>query len=1085
MQAFGLLVAFALAFLVFPDGCFTPPWTRGGFVFAAALMAAWLIFPDLPFNPTNGASFERTPLASTLFTGGLIAAGVTAQMQRYRRYATPLQRRQIMAGAFGFLMLFVAEVVRSLSYALTLPPQGPGDWTLFVNLARYPLFILLVLFLPVGFGVAILRYQLWNFDLILRRTALYSLLTAGGIGVYALIVILSSIFFERLGGVSGLWFVAASALSAALLFLPVYRFAQQRIDRLFNRRWIDFQAELARFTRSVRTKLTRAAIAEELIEWAAELMGCESIGLALGPGDSGFRLVACQGAPPETERPCELLAPFAPRLAQGATVALTGGGPLELLVPLRTQRLERAELVGVLLCGPRRTGQPYERADLALLAGMADQAASALLVAELVESERRLELHRSSPLGQAEALADSSQEGALLQAAVLTLFEAAMSDPLAAQQLAHLPAVLRSRDLSALGLLAEGCHLLIGGRDDPSALAIGLQRIDRYLAENGADDAETSGNRGVLAFCIAGLGATNVAQIVAILHSGAANAGAASRYFAETGAWISRLTPLGRALDRFGAAPSGDDRLHYLVDGLSLCNTFHAQALGSDTPTTLVIAPLLARWNQLLVDALAVERARILITLQAVTQRVLAGRPTELVVEARNEGRRAAQEVCVAVEANGFLAGAPPAVVVGPLPPGGAARLHFPATVTASGPFSVSFRLAVADGNAQPVRYSVALSFEALGGGRAFRPIPNPYVTGAPLRADSPLFVGRADDLAFLSGALDKGPESPAVVLTGPKRMGKTSLLNRLAGRLGEAFVPAYVDGQGIGYTSGLGNLLWDVAAEIARPLAIPLPPADSLPPENPAFFTNSFLPQVREALGERRLVLLWDEYEELAQRVGSGVLGQEVYGYLRHLMQHQPQLGWVFAGTHGLADLPGAHWTALFSGAAHRRVGRLDGESVRRLATEPAQGYLDYDDLALERLMSLTGGHPYFLQVLCHGLVLAANRNRRVFVAAEDVEAVAPAALDMAEAHLLALWRELAPAEQGVAVAAARLIDRREPASAESIARLLPDEAAETLDAALASLVQREVLTDDRRWGGYRFVLDLQRRWMRKGIGE
>jgi hypothetical protein len=76
MQAFGLLIAFALAFLAFPDGRFTPRWTRTGFVFAASLMTAWVIFPELPFNPTNGASFERTPLASTLFTGALISAEV-------------------------------------------------------------------------------------------------------------------------------------------------------------------------------------------------------------------------------------------------------------------------------------------------------------------------------------------------------------------------------------------------------------------------------------------------------------------------------------------------------------------------------------------------------------------------------------------------------------------------------------------------------------------------------------------------------------------------------------------------------------------------------------------------------------------------------------------------------------------------------------------------------------------------------------------------------------------------------------------------------------------------------------------------
>ncbi len=1091
MQAFGLLVAFALAFLVFPDGRFTPGWTRAGLVFAATLMTAWVIFPDLPFNPT-GPSFERTPIASTLFTGALIAAGVLAQVQRYRVYATPLQKRQILAGTFGFVMLFVAEVVRSLSYALTIPPEGPGALTLAVNIGRYPVFILLVLFLPLGFGVAILRHQLWNFDVILRRTALYSLLTAGGFGVYVLIVVVSSVLFDSLSGFGTYWFTAASALAAALLLLPIYRFAQRRIDRLFNRRWLDFQAELARFSRSVRTRLTSEAIADELTSRVAELMGCEGVALAVGEtcqvgGENSL------GRQDRVVRPLDrsgeidaLLACHRPRLQRGEAVALGSAGAVELLVPLLAQRADQSELVGVLLCGPRRTGQPYERADVALLAGMADQAALALLVAELVESEQRMAQHRASPLGQAEALADSSQDPAILQTAVLALFERAVGDPLAAQELGHLPGVLRSRGLTELGLLAEGCHLLVNGRDDAASAVAGLQRIDRYLAETADDASETADNRAVLAFCLAGLAAQNLEDIQAALETD--DSGQASLYFAETAQWVRRLTPLGLALDKHRRSPTVDDGLVYLVDGLSLCSALHTQATQAETPATTVITPLLARWNQILVDALGRERERIAVTLLPLTSRVLPHRSTVLVLQVHNEGWRAVEEVVVAIETNGTVRSGLAEVAVGGLAPGGRARLHFPVTVTASGPFSVSFRLTVVESGQPRAVYSVALPFEALGSGQPFRPIPNPYVTGAPLRAESPLFVGRSDDLAFLHASLGKGPETPAVVLTGPKRMGKTSLLNRLTGTLDDStvpvYVPVYVDVQGIGYTPGLGSLLFDIAAEAARPLGITWPPESSGVAESPEFFTQTFLPQARQALGERRLLFLLDEFEELEQRVASGLLGGEVFGFLRHTVQHEPQLAWVFVGTNGLADLPPAHWSGLFSGAAHRRVGLLDPSNARRLIVEPVQGFLDYDDLALDKILQLTGGHPYFLQVLCHGLVLDANRGQQVIVATEDVEAAAPKALEMAEAHLLALWRALSPAQMAVARSAARLLDARQPVTAQTLVPLLPAEQQETTAEVLTALVGQGVLAVDEQ-RSHRFLLDLQRRWIRKGIGD
>ncbi|MCB0067016.1 MAG: hypothetical protein KDD77_07695, partial [Caldilineaceae bacterium] len=145
------------------------------------------------------------------------------------------------------------------------------------------------------------------------------------------------------------------------------------------------------------------------------------------------------------------------------------------------------------------------------------------------------------------------------------------------------------------------------------------------------------------------------------------------------------------------------------------------------------------------------------------------------------------------------------------------------------------------------------------------------------------------------------------------------------------------------------------------------------------------------------------------------------------------------------LADLPAAHWDGLFSGAIHRAVGLLDDANAARLIVEPVRGFLEYDDLAIDKILRLTAGHPYFVQVLCHAVIFDANRERRTVVTAHDVEAAVPRALEMSEAHLLALWRELTPAEQ----AAARTVARNGAVPAVGGA------------------------------GGHRFALELQRRWV------
>jgi hypothetical protein len=1072
MQAFALAVAFALGFLFFPDGRFTPAWTRYSFVIAITLMALWVIFPDLPYNPVNGESWERTPLASTLFNTFLLSFGVLAQVQRYRRYATPLQRQQIKVGALGFIMLFIAEVIRALSYALPGSLAAPGGLTLAAHVLRYPVFILLVLFLPLGFAVAILRYRLWNFDLTVRRTLLYVLLTAGAFAVYLFIVIVSSAAFDQLAGFGEVWFTAALALAAALILLPAYRFAQQRIERAADRRWLDYRAELASFGLAVRTRFHVDEVVQDLVERTHHLMQCESAAVALmGRND----------ALPESHQALPLIQREMNRLRRGESVTLQGETPCALLVPLVGHHSAQGELVGVLLCGPRRSGRSYEREEIALLAGLADQAASAILVAEAVETQRRIEQHRYTPLGQAEVLAAECIDQRMGQTAILSLFERAVTDPLAAQQLAHLPAVLRSGRQPVLELLAEGCHLLVNGRKEIDDVTIGLQRIQHYLSDTAMDAAELAANQAILAFFQRGLACADLETLASTLGTSAQRGASYSPYFEALSTWIDAFDAIRIALDRHQRSRDADDRLRYLVDAVSRCTGLQAEALATETPTNLVVTPMLARWSQILVEALRNERARVAVTLRPLTRRIVAHRPTQLVIEAHNDGLHDVAHFTIVMQTSHSVQSALPSVEIGSLATGEAAQLHFPVRLTESGPAGISFRYHFTDPDGQAVSHTVVLPFDVLGHGRPFRTIPNPYVTGAPLRAESPLFVGRSHDMALLEAALAKERETP-VVLTGPKRMGKTSLLFRLAGSLGEPFVPVYIDMQGIGYGDGLNNLLYDIAGEITRRAGLGDPPPALRNGDGASLFSQSFLPQLRAALGRRRLVLIFDEFEELEQRVKSGRLDEGLFSYFRHLIQHEAQLAWVFAGTHRLIELPSPHWLSLFSGAIHCRVGPLETANARRLIEEPVADFLHYDDLAVDKMLRLTGGHPYFLQVLCHAVVLDANRKRSTVVTAEEVDAASAQALEMSEAHLLALWRELAEAERPIAEAIAHHDPRTGAATVDVLASLLPTIPRQSLAPLLDGLSRRGILAVDEQ-GGYRFVLDLQRQWVMRGF--
>ena len=149
--------SFFVLFCVFPDGRFVPRWTRW---VAIAAITYWLIdslFPDWPL------------VISALLFLGLIGSLVVAQIYRYRRVSGPVERQQTKWVVFGFTATIAAFVVVLLiGWLLSLTRTGIPQ-SLIYNLSTTSLY-LFTLLIPLSIGVAILRYRLWDIDLIIRRS---------------------------------------------------------------------------------------------------------------------------------------------------------------------------------------------------------------------------------------------------------------------------------------------------------------------------------------------------------------------------------------------------------------------------------------------------------------------------------------------------------------------------------------------------------------------------------------------------------------------------------------------------------------------------------------------------------------------------------------------------------------------------------------------------------------------------------------------------------------------------------------------------------------------------------------------------
>jgi hypothetical protein len=238
--------------------------------------------------------------------------------------------------------------------------------------------------------------------------------------------------------------------------------------------------------------------------------------------------------------------------------------------------------------------------------------------------------------------------------------------------------------------------------------------------------------------------------------------------------------------------------------------------------------------------------------------------------------------------------------------------------------------------------------------------------------------------------------------------------------------------------------------------------------------------------LDSRNLLLMFDEFEEMQKRVEDGRLEPEVFPFLRNLMQHEPRLDFLFSGTHKLEELGAEYWSILFNIAAYKQITFLDSDQVRRLVTEPVAAYgMEYDPLALDRVIQVTAGHPYFTQVICHEMVAFHNEVERSYMTASCVDQVLERIIERGEAHFKYIWAGATGDEQHVMLALAELLPDPEATVTpvqviEDLQRRGRDLSEDALLNALARLQAKDLVTRSGLQSNlYRFKIDLVRRWI------
>jgi hypothetical protein len=144
-------------------------------------------------------------------------------------------------------------------------------------------FAVLFPLIPISVGIAILKYRLYDIDLIINRTLVYGSLTVLLVAVYVASVVVLQGLLRALSGQESQLAIVASTLLIAALFSPLRRRIQSSIDRRFYRRKYDAAKTLQAFSVKLRDETDLDALSDDLVGVVMETMQPSHVSLWLRP----------------------------------------------------------------------------------------------------------------------------------------------------------------------------------------------------------------------------------------------------------------------------------------------------------------------------------------------------------------------------------------------------------------------------------------------------------------------------------------------------------------------------------------------------------------------------------------------------------------------------------------------------------------------------------------------------------------------------------------------------------------------------------------------------------------------------------
>ena len=371
------MVSMFIVFLIFPSGHFEPRWTR--WISILLVIPAVLDFLNLEiyFNA----------LWDFYLWIGFFGLGAFAQVYRYMRVSTSVEREQTKRVVLGVVACFAIIAILDLAAFILTPRLSYAQYILF-SLFEKAGATLPVLVLDLSFVFAIYHYRLWDTDLYINRTLVYSLVTLFLLMIWVLTTqILNYAFQQFLGKQAGWLGALLSSIQIAAIYRPVRNWVEKWVNTRFYKDRIDYGEALVELQPQMWDYLTPADLGHTLVSKIPVLLQSTSGALFIQER-KGFTLVEVHEVHPSEASKLHFPEDLLKKLGEGKALDIPEGGPFTLLVPLCVPRLKVHDLVGILALGVRTKGRGYSRDHLTDLTTLGHSAGTALYMLQLNEKKR-------------------------------------------------------------------------------------------------------------------------------------------------------------------------------------------------------------------------------------------------------------------------------------------------------------------------------------------------------------------------------------------------------------------------------------------------------------------------------------------------------------------------------------------------------------------------------------------------------------------------------------------------------------------------------------------------------------------------